>query len=92
VTTDKTNAIYVWDLEKEIPKLLKNGHTEKIMDVIDIQKINAMLTSSLDKTIIVWDLKFLEVRFVIDLKESFSIHTLKFSVQHDLLFTASYEN
>ena len=61
------------------------------MDVIDVFRINAMLSSSLDKTVIVWDLKELEVRFNIDLKSSFSIHTLKYSYQHDLLFTASYE-
>lgn len=61
------------------------------MDVIDVIKINAMLSSSLDKNIIVWDLKDFEMRFIIDLKNSFSIHTLKYSYQHDLLFTASYE-
>ena len=49
------------------------------MDVIDVARINAMLSSSLDKKIIVWDLKDFEQRFSIDLKKSFSVHTLKYS-------------
>ena len=91
VTTDKTNQLHVWNLENETPLTLAKIHKEKIMDVIDVIRINAMLSSSLDKTVIVWDLKDFEIRFSIDLKSSFSIHTLKYSYQHDLLFTASYE-
>ena len=90
VTTDKTNALHIWDLEFEEPKTLAKIHKLKIMDVIDVAKISAMLSSSLDKNIIVWDLKEFELRFVIDLKKSFSVHTLKYSYQYDLLFTASY--
>lgn len=79
VTTDKSNALHVWDLEFEEPKTLERAHKMKIMDVIDVNRINAMLSSSLDKTIIVWDLKDFEIRFVIELKNSFSVHTLKYS-------------
>jgi hypothetical protein len=49
------------------------------MDVIDVPRINAMISSSLDKNLVVWDLKDFEVRFTIELKNSFSIHTLKYS-------------
>ena len=79
VTTDKTNMLHVWNLEFETPQTLFKAHKEKIMDVIDVIRINAMLSSSLDKNIIVWDLKEFEVRFTIDLKSSFSVHTLKYS-------------
>ena len=56
ITTDKTNSLHLWDLEFEDPKVLARAHKEKIMDVIDIPRIHAMVTSSLDKTIIVWNL------------------------------------
>jgi WD40 repeat protein len=61
------------------------------MDIIDVPRINGMLTSSLDKHLIIWDLKTFEVRFTMQLTNSFSVHTLKYSSSHDLLFTASYE-
>lgn len=79
VTTDKTNNLYIWNLENEIPFILEHTHTEKIMDVLDVIRINAMLSSSLDKRVIVWDLKGFEMRYSIDLKSSFSIHTLRYS-------------
>ncbi len=91
MTTDKTNLLHLWDLEFEEPRVLAAVHKMKIMEVIDVVRINAMLSSSLDKVIYVWDLKDFEVRFSIDLRKSFSVHTLKYSYQHDLLFTASYE-
>lgn len=79
MTTDKTNSLHLWDLEFEEPKTLERVHKMKIMDVIDVLRINAMLSSSLDKNIVVWDMKDFELRFIIDLKNSFSVHTLKYS-------------
>lgn len=69
----------MWDLENDEPRILASVHKQKIMDVIEVIKINAMISSSLDKNLIVWDLKEYEVRFTVNLKNSFSVHTLKYS-------------
>jgi WD40 repeat protein len=62
------------------------------MEVIEVPSIQGMVASSIDKKLVVWDLKTNECRFVVTLDKSFSIHTLKYSGYFDLMFTASYEN
>jgi WD40 repeat protein len=89
ITTDKQNYLHVWELEKEEPTTLERLHKEKIMEVIEIAKINAFVVSSLDKKLIVWDIKTLECRFEIGISKSFSIHTIRFSSQHDVSFMLS---
>lgn len=60
------------------------------MEVTEVGKIGAFVVASLDKQLVVWDSKSLEARFTIQVNNS--LHTLRYSSQHDLMFSASYEN
>ena len=84
LTTDKTNSLYVWDKDVEESLTLEHAHNAKVMDVLEIAKIEAFLTSSLDKKLIVWDVKTFEKRFTIDIRKSFSVHTIRYSVTFDV--------
>lgn len=65
VTTDKSYSLYIWEIEGDQP-LVRKGHKQKIMDIIEVGAVNAMVSSSLDKTMIVWNLKNFELRFKVD--------------------------
>jgi len=84
ITTDKTHVLHMWALEEEEPISLKRMHYEKVIDLIEVEKLQCMISASLDKQLIVWDFKDFEVRFSIDLKKSYSVHTMKFSNLFDV--------
>eukprot|EP00347_Sterkiella_histriomuscorum_P019802 403340242 len=90
ITTDKTNQLHIWCPTSNDPQSLKaDAHTEKIIFLLEIKEIEGFISSSLDKTFVIWDAISLKPRFSVEVKSS--LHTIKYSKSHAMLFGASYE-
>ncbi|CAG9335338.1 unnamed protein product [Blepharisma stoltei] len=87
-TTDKTNALYEWDIETENPTLWPNRHAGKITGLIEFNGVLA--TSALDRNVVLWEMKNKASLCVITLPDV-SAHTLAYSFDFQYLVTAAYE-
>jgi len=93
VTTDKTHALHVWDLEKEakIYSLSSPNIKSKIIDLIVLDILKLVAVSSMDKRITIWDFRRKRVVIELDLTQG-GIHTMAWSNSYQVLVTAGYEN
>ena len=93
-TTDKSNIIFGWDIEKEnitssINK--KKQITSNIIDVIELAYIKLVAISSLDKMVTIWNFFKETLVIKIDLTHG-GIHSMAFSINYQVILTAGYEN
>ncbi|EAR85821.2 WD domain, G-beta repeat protein (macronuclear) [Tetrahymena thermophila SB210] len=93
ITTDKTNSINIWDLEKEKLKqqIQSKEITGSINEIVEITHIKLVAVSSLDKKVTVWDLEKENIIFTIDLGHA-GIHHLLYHYQYQCLITSGFEN
>lgn len=91
VTADTESNIQVWNLEKETYKALPKHHTKPIVDMKEVPQYKVIAVCSLDKLIILWDI--IKMHVVQEIKlESVSVHSLTYSVDFRVMFSAGYEN
>ncbi|KAL4463948.1 hypothetical protein ABPG74_005885 [Tetrahymena malaccensis] len=93
ITSDKTNSINIWDLEKEKLKqqIQSKEITGSINEIVEITHIKLVAVSSLDKKVTVWDLEKENIIFTIDLGHA-GIHHLLYHYQYQCLITSGFEN
>ena len=92
-TTDKTNCLNMWDIEKEekaavisSPKIRSN-----ILDLVELEILKLVAISSLDKSVTIWDLHRQVIIMELDLSQS-GVHTVKWSTDYQILITVGFEN
>ena len=93
LTTDHTNVLNIWDIEKECLSYQISHERIKlaIIDLIEISTMNLVAAASLDRLIMIWDLKKRSLILLVDLTEG-GIHSLAFFNTYQILVTAGYEN
>lgn len=94
ITTDRSNSIYIWDIENEVlsyqisyPKII----TLSIIDLIPIPFMKLIAISALDRQLTIWDFNSKLLILKINLSQG-GIHSLKFFNTYQVLITAGYEN
>lgn len=93
LTTDRTNVLNIWDIEKEsLSYQIRHDKIEStIIDLIEISSMNLVAAASLDRLIVIWDLQKRYFIVSIDLSKG-GIHSLAFFNTYQILVTAGYEN
>ena len=93
LTTDRSNVINSWDIEKEtlVFQLSHPSIKNTIIDIIEIPIMKLVATGSLDRLLCVWDLTKKAVILIIDLKIG-GIHSVLYFETYQVLITAGYEN
>lgn len=105
MTADTESNINIWNLEKEtckqLPRLSRKdlpsnwpkGVIERkpIVDIKEIPQYKVIAVCSLDKLIVLWDIVKCRCVLAIPL-ETVSVHSLTYSVDFRVMFTAGYEN
>lgn len=93
LTSDRSNAIYGWDIENESLSfhIQNNKIKSTIIDLKEIPVMKLVAVGSLDRTITIWDLFKRNLIFTIDLSQG-GIHSLIYFYTYQVLVTAGYEN
>lgn len=93
MTTDRSNVINVWDIEKEalVCQLSHKRIQSTIIEVTEIPIMKLIAVGSLDKLLTVWDLNKRAMLLIIDLTVG-GIHSLLCFKTYQVLVTAGYEN
>eukprot|EP01022_Parablepharisma_sp_SALTPOND_P013960 TRINITY_DN1875_c0_g1_i1.p1 TRINITY_DN1875_c0_g1~~TRINITY_DN1875_c0_g1_i1.p1 ORF type:complete len:1605 (-),score=125.67 TRINITY_DN1875_c0_g1_i1:9223-14037(-) len=90
ITLDSNNVLHKWDIYQETSKKFPKGHDQIITDLVEIPTLPAVIASSLDKRVIIWDVK--EIRMVMSLTlPTVSAHTLVYSNTFEVMFSAGFE-
>ncbi|CDW89175.1 rna recognition motif [Stylonychia lemnae] len=98
ITTDKTNQLHLWTPSSDFPQSLDlNAHKEKIIYLKEVMEIDGFITSSLDKTFVVWDSRLLKMLFgasyeqnirIYEFPNKFECNLSKILIGHQTMITA----
>eukprot|EP00743_Colponemidia_sp_Colp-15_P009230 GILK01010078.1.p1 GENE.GILK01010078.1~~GILK01010078.1.p1 ORF type:complete len:1529 (+),score=350.86 GILK01010078.1:164-4750(+) len=92
VSTGFDNILRIWDVHSQSEgELLKlKGHTDKIMDLIELPLLKHIVTCSLDRSIRIWDCGSGELIGVLEGHQK-GIRTLSYSVEFQCLISTGFE-
>lgn len=82
MTTDKTNALYEWALEKEEVRK-KYAHEEMKSVIVDLEEVvhlKLLACASLDKKVFLWELERGVMKVVIDISVG-GVHSMVYSYE-----------
>ena len=96
LTTDKTNAIWDWNIETEslnyqlVSPLIKST----IFDIVEISFMKLVAVGTMEKVIMIWDLpkKLMILKINMSQGGQGGVHSIKFFNTYQVLVTAGYEN
>jgi len=93
VTTDKTNAIWDWNIETESLnyQLVSPMIKSTIFDIVEIAFMKLVALGTMEKLLMIWDLPKKLMILKINMSQG-GIHSLKYFNTYQVLVTAGYEN
>ena len=90
ITLDSTYTFYKWDIYNETAKKFPSIHTQAITSLLEIESLSVVVVSSLDKRVVLWEVNKGIIIGNITLPR-ISIHTLVYSKDFEVMFSAGYE-
>ncbi len=90
ISVDSDNTLHKWDIYAETEVAFPKHHTQHVMEVAEAANIPALLVSSLDKQIALWDVKLCKLITTIR-TEGISMHSLAYSELYSALFAAGFD-
>lgn len=90
IALDPDNVFHKWDIYQETQINFPKVHQQVVTDFIEVLAIPAVIASSLDKKIVVWDMEQCVSLATLSI-DTVSAHTLSYSPTFEVMFSAGYE-